>query len=223
MSYYLLDLTTDIDFDNIILGNEIQINENIKKIYIYYLDTKPKEMLVNLPTVRSIFNYKNIKYNQIKLPIYPLWDKSSIFIKFIKKLEKYIQQKIKINKNYSNCLEKKERITTLKINISSKNKLLLTDLKINSEIEGLINIPYIWIKEDNWGLSLYDYELKIIPKIENLNIDFYDEIYNSPKIYKIPLQISFNKESINKDVQNKSSLKISSDILKEAMNKLKKT
>ena len=68
-----------------------------------------------------------------------------------------------------NCLEKKERITTLKINISSKNKLLLPNLKINSEIEGTINIPYIWIKEDSWGLSLYDYKLNIIPKIENLN------------------------------------------------------
>jgi hypothetical protein len=230
MSYYFINKEKDINLNNIIIGEEVMINENIKKIYIYYLDDSPKELMFNLPRTRLIYNFKNQKFDQVKIPIYPIWDKTNNFIKFFKKFEKFIKTKINLSKDFSYCLEKKDKIYTLKmniypnININSQIKTSLSEFKVNSEIEGIISVPYVWIKNDTWGLSLNVYQLKYIPKIEEVNINFYDDITEEP-IKKI---INNNKEiskGINKEISkgiNNVGFKISSDILNDAMKKLKK-
>jgi len=182
MSYYILNINDEIDFNNIILGKEVKISDNISKIYLYWMDTKPKDIYIKMPAVRLIYNFKSLKFNQIKIPIYPLYNLNENLISFFKKLEKIIQQKIKINRPYSSVLEKKDKITTLKVNIPSDIKIKskasnvsIENFKVNSELEGVISLPWIWIKEDSWGLSLYGYQFKYTPRIEELDISFYDE------------------------------------------------
>ena len=181
MSYHILNINDEIDFNNIILGKEVKISDNISKIYLYWLDNKPKDIYIKIPSVRLIYNFKSLKFNQIKIPIYPLYNLNENLINFFKKLEKMIQQKIKINKPYSSVLEKKDKIITLKVNIpadikiKSKIATSIENFKVNSELEGIISLPWIWIKEDSWGLSLYGYQFKYTPRIEELEINFYDE------------------------------------------------
>lgn len=225
MSYYLIDIDTKLDFNKIIIGDIININENLQKIYIYYLDEIPKEIIVKIPPLRLMYNYKNLKYNQIKLPIYPNWNRTKKFIKFIKKIEKFI----KLNINYSdynfiNSIDKNENISSIKLNIppnlkicstnnTSSNDILLGDLKINGEIECIINISYIWLKNKSYGLSLSCYQLKYTPRVDDIDIDFFDK----------PLKKIVQVDTVKKcNINNKPSMIISSFMLNEAINKLNK-
>ena len=115
MSYFIIDNKTDIDLDKIIIGKSININDELSRIFIYYLDDNiPKEICFKLPPVRVIFNFKNLKYNQIKLPIYPIWDETINFLKLIKKIEKYVKIKLNLKEfNFISCLDKNNNIKTL--------------------------------------------------------------------------------------------------------------
>lgn len=231
MTNYLIKSFDDFNFDNLIFGKEITVNNNIKKIYIYYLEDKPKEISFNFPNIRTIYSYKNIKYNQIKIPIYPLWNETNIFLKFIKKIEKHIQQKLKIDKTYSYCLEKKENISTIKINISESIKNKLCKLNLNSEIEGTISISYIWIKDDSWGISLNFNKFNCINKIDD--IDFIDDIIKvnnnsdlviyktEPVIYKTEPVVYKTEPVIYKSLI-KHQINISPHLLQDTLKKLKK-
>ena len=204
MSYYLIDIDTKLDFSKIIIGNTININEELQKVYIYYLDDTPKELFIKIPPVRLIYNYKNLKYNQIKLPIYPNWDKTIKFIKLIKKLEKFIRLNINCeNAIFVNSIDKTNNISSIKLNISPQlkiksgiNNILLDNLKVNSEIECIINISHVWLKKNSYGLSLSCYQIKYYPRVDEENIDFFDKPSKdtSTKDY-----ISCNNISCNKD------------------------
>jgi hypothetical protein len=180
------------------------------------MDNTPKEIFIKFPSTRIIYSYKNSKYNQIKVPIYPVWSKNKKFISLIKQLEKSIKIE---EKQFISCLEKKDDITSLKLNVNLDFKIdstintTIRDLKINGEIEGIVTIPYIWIKDDKYGLSINVYQLKYIPRIEELAISFFDKVENK-KIFvqPIPEQITVKKPS---------GFHISANILQEAMAKIK--
>lgn len=256
MSYYILNINDDIDFNNIILGKEVKISDNISKIYLYWLDNKPKDIYIKMPSVRLIYNFKSLKFNQIKIPIYPLYSLNENLINFFKKLEKIIQQKIKINKPYTSVLEKKDKIMTLKVNIpadikiKSKIATSIENFKVNSELEGVISLPWIWIKEDSWGLSLYGYQFKYTPRLEELDINFYDEEpikinkqslvptqttqptpptqTTQPAQYIPPTQTApiaqttpIVQPEAKKQAQNKPMLALSASLLSDTLNKMK--
>ena len=183
MSYYLIDIDTKLDFSKIIIGNTININEELQKIYIYYLDETPKEIFIKIPPIRLIYNYKNLKYNQIKLPIYPNWDKTIKFIKLVKKIEKFIRLNINCeNSIFVNSIDKIDNLSSIKLNISPQlkinstiNNISLSDFKINSEIECIINISHVWLKTNSYGLSLSCYQIKYFPRVDEESIDFFDD------------------------------------------------
>jgi len=223
MNYFTIDNNTDFDFNKIILGKPITINSELTKIYIYYLDDKPKEIFIKIPNIRLINSYKNLKYNQIKLPIYPLWENTIKFIKLIKKIEKYIRLNINLeNSIFVNSIEKYNNISTLKLNINQDIKVnstistSLSELKINGEIEGFLTMSYVWIKKNSYGLSLSCFQLKYYPRIEEYNYDFFDD----------PIVVSnTKKEPIKNTPENTLTIKpmlLSSSILNEAIIKLNK-
>lgn len=229
MSYYLYDLDTKFNFDKLLIGKQIKINDELSKYYIYYLDDKPKSLLVKMPPTRIIYNYKNNKYEQIKLPLYPLWDKIILFINFIKQLEKKIKLELQLNKEFSKSIDKKENINTLKFYIQKTNSF--HNYEINSEIECIINISYVWEKENNYGISIYNYQTKYIPRIDEININFFDP---PPFIPQKPTEnklIEYKKSNINNTYEvsiskpNKPAgliFGISPSLLNEAMKKLNK-
>ena len=157
MSYHLIDFNDNIefDYDNILIGKKISNDEDTAKYYMYYVIDSPKELYIKLPKIRYIYNLVNYKYNQLNIPLYPLWDKLSKFLKFIKELETNIfsvfENKIS-NCELSNLIYKKNQISFMKINVFEKFKLYdnnnkeitFNDIKINSEIEVIVKINFIW-------------------------------------------------------------------------------
>lgn len=165
MSYHILDFNNNIEFDyeKILIGKKISNDEETAKYYMYYVIDSPKELYIKLPKIRYIYNLGNYKYNQLNIPLYPLWDKLSKFIKFIKELETNIfsvfENKIS-NCEMTNLIYKKNQISFMKINIFEKFKLYnnskeitFNDIKINSEIEIIVKINFIWNKNNKFGLS----------------------------------------------------------------------
>ena len=254
MSYFIIDINTEFDINKIILGTPVIVNDELTKVYIYYLDNDvPKELFLKVPPLRLIYSYKNLKFNQIKLPIYPIWNNTTKFIKLIKKIEKHIRVNINCDKGvFVNSIEKADNLTTLKMNITQNVKISsqiytsLCDLKINGEVETIFNISYVWIKKNSYGLSLSCYQIKYTPRVEEINIDFFDTIQNKEILWQnnelplqnkeLPLQNKelfkqnnlYNKESNKMSIVDTPSINIkpimvlSSSILNDAITKLNK-
>lgn len=191
MSYHLIDINnlSDFDFDNIIIGRKIPLDSGSSKYYIYYNDNnQSSEIYIKFPKLRLIYSFANNKYNSIKIPIYPNHDVSNKFIDFIKNLESNINDCFinkKINKEFSSLISKKNSFNFIKTNISDTIKPIITsnlnkkvelnDFKINSEIEIVIKISYIWTNENKIGLSSQLYQIKYYAPPEELLIDFIDD------------------------------------------------
>jgi hypothetical protein len=176
----------------------MQINDTTNRYYIYYLDDKPKEIYIKIPSIRLLYNYNSMKYSQIKLPIFPLWEKTSLFLNFIKKLERYLKKNIISDSVLHSCIENYNDIKEIKVNIpkdlkikSSIDNLTFNDFKKSGEIEMIIKIPHIFEKNQSLGLSVNAYQVKYLPPGE---IDFWDDepikIIKQPIINHMPLQIT---------------------------------
>ena len=101
MSYYILNYTKikDFNFDNLIIGNKISNDQKYSKYYIYYKeDDITSELYIKLPKIRTIYNLSNLKYNSLKLPIYPEFEITNNIIEFIKNLENNIIDRFKKKK-----------------------------------------------------------------------------------------------------------------------------
>jgi len=176
MSYYIIDLnkTDDFNFDNIIIGRKIE-GADIAKYYIYYYDEEPKEIYLRLPRIRLIYNMDNYKYNQLKIPLYPNWDKLNDSIEFIKSFEQTIIECFKtkkINKELCSLISKKNNLNFIKASISENIKSTITDnnMKINGEIEIILKLSYIWTNETMIGLSSQLYQIKYHAPPENIDM-----------------------------------------------------
>ena len=119
---------------------------------------------------------------------------------------------------------------TQNVKISSQIYTSLSELKINGEIETMCNISHVWIKKNSYGLSLSCYQIKYIPRIEELDIDFFDikkqisNNQNQPKeIINIPKKEIVNAKIIDTPTINvKPMMMLSSSILNDAITKLNK-
>lgn len=240
MSHFIIDIYTELDFNKIIIGKPVIINEEMSKIYLYYMDQVPKEIFIKIPSVRLIYGFKNLKYNQIKLPLYPKWEGTTKFIKLIKKIEKHIRLSINLeNSIFVNSFDKNDNLSTLKLNINNKVKInsvintSLNELKVNGEIEGIISMSYVWIKQNSYGLSLSCYQFKYYPKVEEYDFDFFDspsDIERDKQIIIKHKEINIDKKEINRatiidtpQINVKPMMMISSSILNDAITKLNRT
>ncbi len=243
MSYMLIDCNNnDIDFNNIIIGKKIKSDENNSKHYIYYKNDidQPKEMYLRIPSTRLIYSLANHKYNQIKIPIYPNWEKTNNFVKYIKQFENNIIEYFK-NKNiefeFSSLLSKTNMIQFIKVNLPEKLKITssidtnmkLEDLKINGMIEMIVKISYVWIRNDDniikIGLSSQLYQIKYNEQPEQLDLDFIDNKKKEIKPEVIKKDIVKTEEPIRIPVQmqlpSQPRLIPSISDLQNAMKKLK--
>lgn len=192
MSYYLIDFTSktnDFNFDNLIIGKKIKIDQDNAKYYIYYQNDQsdtPKEIYIRLPVIRLIYPMGNHKYNQILLPIYPNWEGTNRFIEFMKKLEQDIDEcfsKKNIKREWVSLINKKNLLNFIKTNLNDNvkitsnvenKKVTLADFKINGQIDLVIKLSYIWSKSNKMGLSSQIYQIKYLAPPEQLNINFID-------------------------------------------------
>lgn len=203
MSYYLIDFTSktnDFNFDNLIIGRKIKIDQDNAKYYIYYQNDQsdtPKEIYIRLPILRLIYSMANHKFNQLSIPIYPNWEGTNKFVEFIKKLEQDIEEcfnRKNIKKEWVSLLNKKNMLNFIKAsindnikissNIENKN-ITLNDFKINGQIDMVIKLSMIWSKQSKMGLSSQIYQIKYLAPPDQLNINFIDP--EVPKKSLIPM------------------------------------
>jgi hypothetical protein len=200
MDYYLIDFNKEnnYSFDNVIIGKKIHCSttENIFKYYIYYyedliLKSSPKTIYIKIPRIRLIYKLGQNIYNQERIVLYPNYNLLHSFIDFIKDFEENISSCIKnkySNLELSSILIKNSlnNSYSLKINVDDKikisstlnNSIQLKDFKINNEIELVMKINYIWIKDNNFGINCSLYQIKYYPSLQDLNIDLIDQISN---------------------------------------------
>jgi hypothetical protein len=207
MSYYLIDLDStlndqNIDIDNILLGKKI-IFDDVAKYYLYYIEFNdtPKEIYIKIPKVRLIYNIFNSKYKQIYIPIYPLWEKTIKAIKFIKYFESSIFEAFSNydNLEISSIIQKKNNIDCLRVNINNNDKNI-PDYKINSEYEFVIKISYIWKKDNRIGLDSELYQINYFGTPIQNKINFFQKQQPLPiKIAEIKPKEN-NKQNTDKKV-----------------------
>ena len=221
MSYYLIDfinINNNFNFDNLIIGRKIKLDDIMSKYYIYYQENEiddPKEIYIKIPKLRMIYKLGNTKFNQENIPIYPNYNITNNFIKFIKDLEDNIklcfENKLS-NFEFTSIINKKNNLNLLKTNIDdnikitsdNKNIKNLCDFKINGQIEIVLKLSYIWNKNNmRLGLSSYLYQIKYYSTPMDLNYNFFDlnndlSIINQ-EIIKID-KLDTSKKSIDTDI-----------------------
>lgn len=232
MSYYLIDfskLSNDYDFDNLIIGKKIKLDQNNCKYYIYYniklLDTISdtlNEIYIKLPKIRLLYNLANFKYNKLSIPIYPNWDLTNNFIDWIKNLENNIIECFSNNKTkreFVSIISKKNTISfltcylndTTKITSNLENKLTNTtfnDFKINGQVEIVIKLSYIWANNNKYGLSSSIYQIKYYAPPDQLNINFidFDNTINTINVTDEYIYSSTVFKSQSDIIKNKSNI-----------------
>ena len=199
MSYYLIDFSKehDFNFDNLIIGKKINSEQNYSKYYIYYdQNNTASEIYIKLPKLRSIYNLSNYKFNSLNIPIYPEFELTNNLIKFIKDLENNINECFKKKKEFISLITKKNSLQFIKMGINDKikitsntnNNIKISDFKINSELEIVIKLSYIWTNQNKVGLSSQIYQIKYYAPPDELNINFIDDESNiTKKIINIPI------------------------------------
>jgi hypothetical protein len=234
MSYYFIDYENEVNFDNIIIGPNIRFDNNSSRNFIYYLDNSPKEILIKMPLTRLMYNFQNLKFNQTKLPMYPIYDKTKRFFNFIRALENHVQLNIDTESIFCKSIEKNNTLKTIKINFNPNLKissvlegLKINDLQQNGEVEFIIKICHIFNNNSRYGLKLSVYQLRYIPPIEQLDIDFYA---NLPKINNVKKEDDHIKTLLDNNMKlsppllpNLNKIIPSVKDLQSMISKLKKT
>lgn len=226
MSYFLINLENEFDFENfkienLIIDSCIDSDSDNKKYLLYYIDdTIPKEIYIKLPKIRLISDWTHIKYNQLKIRITPKYDKTDRIIKFINLLEETIKSNKKFVKKtkleFISLLIKEETYyfktffqenkTKISSNLYNENikiisnlnneNIKITDFKNNGEIQMVLKINNIWHKNNKYGLSSQLYQIKYFVPPEILNIDFIDDEVPIKQVVTQPINIPINKQPL---------------------------
>jgi hypothetical protein len=225
MSYYLLDCDKNLDdftISNLIIDAKIEINKNILSVKypLYYNNITAKEIYIKLPKLRLLYDWANLKYNQLKIRIMPKYDKTDAFIKLIKNIETHVQKYFnKKNLEFCSIIIKEKNIKYIKtyyqedqtkINFENnlKNKITkLTEFKKNGEIQMVIKLSNIWQKENKYGISSHLYQIKYYAPPEEHDIDFFEEPNYIPNYIRnyLPEQINNNNNNINNNNNNNNN------------------
>jgi hypothetical protein len=212
MSYYIVDLsqldnTVEFNYDHLIIGKKIKIDQNNSKYYIYYnVSHLQNEIYIKTPKIRLIYSLSNSKYSQLSIPIYPIWKLTTDFINWIIEFEKNINESFSNSKKkeFISIITKKNNIFFLKgflndntkITSNYKKNINLSDFVINAEIEIILKISYIWLNNVKYGLSSNIYQIKYYGSPEQLNIDFID--YDEKPIIDSPVLSPISNNDPNK-------------------------
>ncbi len=223
MSYYIL--TESDNLENIVIGSKLKSDDVYSKYYMYYLiNNELREIYIRTPKLRLIYPLNNLKYSQISLLLYPECDINTEFIDFITKIETYVKELFSKKKEFISVLQCKNKMTYLKTTLNNAVKITsntntptkLEDFKVNSQIELIIKISYVWMNNEKFGISSLIYQIGYHGTLEQLNLDLLN-------INVIKPTQKTNSVIITENKQVKQSLIPSEHDLAHMINKLKKT
>jgi hypothetical protein len=213
------------ELNNLILSKKISNDTNIKYNIYSFNNNELQNVLFKIPPLRLIYGYSNQIYNQINFPLNPTYQKTKQFSKFISSLENKIQELLnKPDIEWVSNLKKIKNIKNIKLNCYDKNniKIISNDIGITdikdfmaySEVEIVVHISHIWIRDNKGGMSFNITHIKYtsLPNMLNFN-PFNTE--NIQKKIKEPTKIT------DSNITKLTVFRPSMEILNLQKNKLK--
>ena len=79
MNYYLVDFdkeSDDFNMENLIIDSKIELDTNNFKYLLYYHKDTARDIYLKLPKIKLIYDWSNLKYNQLKIRITPKYEKA---------------------------------------------------------------------------------------------------------------------------------------------------
>ncbi len=227
MTRFLIDFDNKINEfnkDKIIIDDKIKISDNNYK-YLLYCDNNnsANEIFIKTPKIKVLYDFSNTKYSQLKLRITPKYEKTDNLINYIENFEDYIQthKNFKKREEFTSLLEKEKNTyyiksfyNNVKITSNSNKKFSFNEIKSNGEIQLIIKLNHIWVKNEKYGISSQIYQIHYYPPPEEEDYDFFNNkpIVNHPPPPPMPL---FVNEIIEKPpILPAQMLKINPDLLK---------
>jgi hypothetical protein len=224
MTRFLIDFDNNINEfnqDKIIIDDRIKINEDNYKYLLYYdNNNSANEIFLKTPKIKVLYDFTNIKYSQLKLRITPKYEKTENFINYIHNIEEYIQnhKMFKKKSEFSSLLEKEKNTyyiksfyNNVKITSSNGKKYEFNEIKANGEVQLVIKLNNIWVKNDKYGLSSQIYQIQYYPPPEEEDYDFFKQIN---KIQYVPNPPSISDIPEKQTIMPSQMLKINPDLLK---------
>ena len=188
MSYCLLDKT--ISLDNLKIDSDYKLDDGSYRRFLYITNSSEKlcGLLIKTSRLRLIYNLNLNNYNSTKLPLYPYFSETKDFVKTIKSIERRIKKRFKDCGEFVSILNlKKDNLKTIKLNFKKDIKfksvlgeLDVKQLKQDGQLKLLLKIPYIWFRNDKFGISLIVEQGKYYPSPFDLEVDFWSDDEDEP-------------------------------------------
>ena len=215
------------EISKLLLSKKLSFDSSSK--YFIYSINKNEELsnvIIKMPPIRLIYNYSNQIFNQVNFPINPSYSRTNKFINLINSIENKLQELLNKPKlEWISNLKKIKNIKNIKLNYNDKNLKIISDNVTNikefetgSEIEIVIHLSHLWLKEKRVGVNYDIVQIKYEPVISIYKQNFFGKV----KITKT--EISENKEEQIKERENnvkKLKLILSDDTLKKQISLLK--
>ena len=198
------------EFNNIILSKKISNDSNSKYI-IYSFNSNLNNVIIRIPPIRLIYNYSSQIYNQINFPLNPTYNKTKEFCEMILHLENLLQEKLNRPKlDWVSNIKKIKNIKNIKLNYFGGNDIKIItqtpnindikDFEAGSEVEILVHLSHLWLKDKKVGIS---YDICQI-KYTSLKLMLSESMFSNSKIKTV----SNNKKEYNKEEPKKTIFNI---------------
>lgn len=186
------------ELENIILSKKIS-NDTSAKYNIYsYKNDRLQNVLLSVPPIRLIYGYSNQIYNQINFPLNPTYPKTKSFAKLISNLENKLQELLNKPKfEWVTNLKKIKNVKSIKLNYYGKNNVKIisndigiTDIKdfsADSEIEIMVHLSHLWIKDNKVGISYNITHIKYNSLEDMLDFNIFEKEDRKTQIKSEPI------------------------------------
>ena len=186
------------ELENIILSKKIS-NDTSAKYNIYsYKNDRLQNVLLSVPPIRLIYGYSNQIYNQINFPLNPTYPKTKSFAKLISNLENKLQELLNKPKfEWVTNLKKIKNVKSIKLNYYGKNNVKIisndigiTDIKdfsADSEIEIMVHLSHLWIKDNKVGISYNITHIKYNSLQDMLDFNIFEKEDRKTQIKSEPI------------------------------------
>ena len=203
------------EMSKIILSKKISY-DTVSKYFIYSHNSKIENssldnVIIKVPPIRLLYNYSSQIYNQINFPLNPTYTKTKKFCDMISCLENVLQEILNKPKlDWVTNLKKIKNIKNIKLNYFGKNDIKIVtesdnvkeikDFEIGSEVEILVHISHLWLKDKKVGISYDICQIKYTSLKNILGQNYFNIVKTKPVM-------TIRKEQPIKNEKNKETVK----------------
>ena len=204
------------EMSNIILSKKISY-DSVSKYFIYSHNSKIENsglnnVIIKVPPIRLLYNYSSQIYNQINFPLNPTYTKTKKFCDMISCLENVLQEILNKPKlEWVTNLKKIKNIKNIKLNYFGKNDIKIItesenikeikDFEAGSEVEILVHISHLWLKDKKVGISYDICQIKYTSLRNILSQNFFNSVKTKPTTIvrkEQPIKNEISKEPVRR-------------------------